>query len=73
VSPKRAAVARSSQIDNTLYDAFGQRQVSVIYKAQNQHHVVMARHRLDAMAFRVGVSLRAGADNAGASRHRRRG
>jgi multidrug efflux pump len=29
------------QIDNTLYDAFGQRQVSVIYKAQNQYHVVM--------------------------------
>jgi multidrug efflux pump len=30
-----------SQIDNTLYDAFGQRQVSVIYAAQNQYHVVM--------------------------------
>ena len=28
-------------IDNTLYDAFGQRQVSVIYSAQNQYHVVM--------------------------------
>jgi multidrug efflux pump len=28
-------------IDNTLYDAFGQRQVSVMYKAQNQYHVVM--------------------------------
>ncbi len=28
-------------IDNTLYDAFGQRQVSVIYAAQNQYHVVM--------------------------------
>jgi multidrug efflux pump len=28
-------------IDNTLYDAFGQRQVSVIYDAQNQYHVVM--------------------------------
>ena len=28
-------------IDNTLYDAFGQRQVSTIYKAQNQYHVVM--------------------------------
>jgi multidrug efflux pump len=31
----------TSQIDNTLYDAFGQRQVSTIYKAQNQYHVVM--------------------------------
>jgi len=30
-----------SQIDNTLYDAFGQRQVSTIYVARNQYHVVM--------------------------------
>ena len=30
-----------SQIDNTLYDAFGQRQVSTIYIARNQYHVVM--------------------------------
>jgi multidrug efflux pump len=30
-----------SAIDNTLYDAFGQRQVSVIYSALNQYHVVM--------------------------------
>ena len=29
------------QIDNTLYDAFGQRQVSTIYSAVNQYHVVM--------------------------------
>ena len=31
----------ASQIDNTLYDAFGQRQVSTIYSAVNQYHVVM--------------------------------
>ncbi|HLN09964.1 MAG TPA: efflux RND transporter permease subunit, partial [Xanthobacteraceae bacterium] len=31
----------ASQIDNTLYDAFGQRQVTVIYSANNQYHVVM--------------------------------
>ena len=41
----RTAAARLGltvgQIDNTLYDAFGQRQVSVVYKAQNQYHVVM--------------------------------
>jgi multidrug efflux pump len=41
----RATAARLglnvSQIDNTLYDAFGQRQVSTIYSAQNQYHVVM--------------------------------
>ena len=30
-----------AQIDNTLYDAFGQRQVSVIRSATNQYHVVM--------------------------------
>jgi multidrug efflux pump len=28
-------------IDSTLYDAFGQRQVSTIYKQLNQYHVVM--------------------------------
>ena len=31
----------AGEIDNTLYDAFGQRQVSVIYNALNQYHVVM--------------------------------
>jgi multidrug efflux pump len=30
-----------SQIDNTLYDAFGQRQVSTMYVARNQYHVIM--------------------------------
>jgi multidrug efflux pump len=29
-------------IDNALYDAFGQRQVSTMYKAINQYHVVLA-------------------------------
>ena len=28
-------------IDDTLYDAFGQRQVSTMYTALNQYHVVM--------------------------------
>jgi multidrug efflux pump len=31
----------AAQIDNTLYDAFGQRQVSTIYDELNQYHVVM--------------------------------
>jgi multidrug efflux pump len=31
----------ASMIDNTLYDAFGQRQVSTIYNPLNQYHVVM--------------------------------
>jgi len=30
-----------SEMDSTLYDAFGQRQVSTIYNALNQYHVVM--------------------------------
>jgi len=30
-----------AQIDNTLYDAFGQRQVSTIYNDRNQYHVIM--------------------------------
>ncbi|WP_267356550.1 MULTISPECIES: efflux RND transporter permease subunit [unclassified Methylobacterium] len=30
-----------NKIDNTLYDAFGQRQVSTIYNPLNQYHVVM--------------------------------
>ena len=30
-----------SQIDNTLYDAFGQRQVSTIYNPLNQYHVIL--------------------------------
>ncbi|MEP6668821.1 MAG: efflux RND transporter permease subunit [Chthoniobacter sp.] len=28
-------------VDNTLYDAFGQRQVSTIYEQYNQHHVIL--------------------------------
>jgi multidrug efflux pump len=31
----------ASLLDNTLYDAFGQRQVSTMYTALNQYHVVM--------------------------------
>lgn len=31
----------AQQIDNALYDAFGQRQVSNMYKMMNQYHVVM--------------------------------
>jgi multidrug efflux pump len=30
-----------AQIDSTLYDAFGQRQVSTIFNALNQYHVIM--------------------------------
>jgi multidrug efflux pump len=45
LSIDRASAARlgisTTQIDNTLYDAFGQRQVSTIYNDLNQYHVVM--------------------------------
>ena len=45
VNYDRATAARfgiSSQlIDSILYDAFGQRQVSTMYKSLNQYHVVM--------------------------------
>ena len=41
----RAAASRlginTTQITSTLYDAFGQRQVSTIYEDMNQYHVVM--------------------------------
>jgi len=41
----RATAARLglslSQMDSTLYDAFGQRQVSTIFNSLNQYHVVM--------------------------------
>ncbi|MGD0141746.1 MAG: efflux RND transporter permease subunit [Rhizomicrobium sp.] len=45
LSIDRATAARlginTTQIDNTLYDAFGQRQVSTIYNELNQYYVVM--------------------------------
>jgi multidrug efflux pump len=31
----------ATDVDNNLYDAFGQRQVSTIYNALNQYHVIM--------------------------------
>jgi multidrug efflux pump len=52
------------QIDNTLYDAFGQRQVSVIYSDRNQYHVVMEidpRYTQDpAMLSQIWVSTTGG-------------
>ena len=45
VTIDRDAAARSGMsdkdVDNALYDAFGQRQVATIYDALNQYHVVM--------------------------------
>jgi len=39
-SAARLGIAMNT-IDNTLYDAFGQRQVASIYKGLNQYHVIM--------------------------------
>jgi multidrug efflux pump len=38
----------SANIDNVLYDSFGQRQVSTIYNALNQYHVIMEVPQADA-------------------------
>jgi multidrug efflux pump len=39
---KAASVGLTARdVDNTLYDGFGQRQVSTIYKDLNQYHVIM--------------------------------
>jgi multidrug efflux pump len=45
VTVDRASAGRlgvnSRDVDNVLYDAFGQRQVTTLYRALNQYHVVM--------------------------------
>jgi multidrug efflux pump len=40
VSASRLGIAPST-IDNTLYDAFGQRQISTMYTQVNQYHVIL--------------------------------
>ena len=40
-TPPRASASPPLAIDTTLYDAFGQRQVSTMYQELNQYHVVM--------------------------------
>ena len=37
----RGWASRQSAIDQTLYDAYGQRQVSTIFTQLNQYHVVL--------------------------------
>ena len=42
-------------IDNTLYDAFGQRQVATLYERYNQHHIVLEvdpQYQLDPASLR---------------------
>ena len=40
VSASRLGIAPST-LDNTLYDAFGQRQINTMYTQLNQYHVIM--------------------------------
>jgi multidrug efflux pump len=40
-TPQHGWVVRVSDIDQALYDAFGQRQVATLYEGLNQYHVVM--------------------------------
>src|SRR6202142_2722844 len=40
VAPSRPGIATTS-IDNALYDAFGQRQISTMYTQLNQYHVIL--------------------------------
>jgi multidrug efflux pump len=68
----RDAAARfglnEAMIDNTIYDAFGQRQVSVIFSSINQYHVVMeidpSYTQNPAMLDQIYVSTAGGAPNA---------
>ena len=68
----RDAAARfglnAAMIDNTIYDAFGQRQVSVIFAAINQYHVIMEvdpRYtQSPSMLDQIYVSTAGGAPNA---------
>ncbi len=57
-----------AMIDNTIYDAFGQRQVSVIFSSINQYHVVMeidpSYTQNPAMLDQIYVSTAGGAPNA---------
>ena len=38
---RRASASRPQTIDNTLYDAFGQRQINTLYTQLNQYHVIL--------------------------------
>ena len=57
----------AADIDNALYDAFGQRQVSIMYKPLNQYHVVME------VAPEFSKESRRAAEHLRARRQRHRG
>ncbi len=60
-----------STIDNTLYDAFGQRQVNTMYTQVNQYHVILEsspRFQLDPAALnRLYIQSNASSGVAGAA------
>ncbi len=72
VTASRLGIAPST-IDNTLYDAFGQRQISTMYTQVNQYHVVLESqpqfqldpNKLDRLYIQSNAS--AGATGTGAS------
>ncbi|HWY04568.1 MAG TPA: efflux RND transporter permease subunit [Candidatus Acidoferrum sp.] len=72
VTASRLGIAPTT-IDNTLYDAFGQRQISTMYTQVNQYHVVLESqpqfqldpNKLDRLYIQSNAS--AGATGAGAS------
>jgi len=73
VEVDRATASRlklvAAQIDNTLYDAFGQRQASTIYEPLNQYHVVMevAQPYRESVAALDELYIGAGQSASGAS------
>jgi len=72
VTASRLGIAPST-IDNTLYDAFGQRQISTMYTQVNQYHVILESQpefqkdpsKLDQLYIQSNAS--AGASGTGAS------
>jgi multidrug efflux pump len=72
VTASRLGIAPTT-IDNTLYDAFGQRQISTMYTQVNQYHVVLEslpRFQLDPEMLKhiyIQSNASSGASGAGAS------
>ncbi len=72
VTASRLGIAPTT-IDNTLYDAFGQRQISTMYTQLNQYHVVMEaepefqRHPESLNDIYIQANASSGASGAGAA------
>ncbi len=72
VTASRLGISPST-VDNTLYDAFGQRQINTMYTQLNQYHVILEaqpQFQLDPKALRnlyIRANASAGTSGAGAS------